>query len=104
MTILGNQLVNCTKGCNQSVRAKHYQDHLKSKCTAFCEHTILSPSRTTIRDILKRQTDTPTTPVERKVAENLIKRLMAETKEPVIRVPTQGQVQDINIHKICFNE
>ena len=46
-----------------------------------------------VHDILEKSPTTPTIPVEKRVAESLIRRLMAESRdESVIRVPTRGQV------------
>ena len=46
----------------------------------------------TISEILSKPTTAPTTPAEKKVAENLIKRMMEEGNSPIIKVPTKGQV------------
>lgn len=92
MNVLGSQLVECTKGCNRVVKADQYLTHLHSKCQAFFEHSIYSPSRSTIRDLLEKDDETPTTPTERKVANHIIRRLMAESKEEILQVPTRGQV------------
>lgn len=91
MAVLGSQLVECDRGCNRTVRSEQYQQHLSSQCQAFFEHSTLSPSRTSIQDVLDRK-ESQTTPAERKVAANLIKRLMAESDGQILRVPSRGQV------------
>ena len=93
MTVLGGQLVECTMGCNRTVRADQFQQHLKSKCQGFYEHSTHSPSRTTLSDLLGKDTSTPTTHTEKRVAQHLIKRLMAEAQDStLLQVPTRGQV------------
>lgn len=91
--LLKNLLVICKQGCRKIVRANAYTKHLQSKCLSHYERMVDSPSRVTIGEVLSKSTADPVTPSEKKVAENLIRRLMAENKsEPVIHVPTRGQV------------
>lgn len=93
MAVLGGQLVACTRGCNRTVQAEHYQQHIQSQCQAFFQHSTHSPSRITIQDILDKERDCPTTPAERHVAKHLIKRLMAEGgDDKILQLPTRGQV------------
>lgn len=93
MAILGGQLVECTRGCNRTVRADQFEQHLQSRCQGFYEHSTHSPSRTTIKEILDKDQTTPTTHTEKIVAHNLIKRLMAENEDStLLQVPTRGQV------------
>lgn len=61
MSVLGGQLIKCDRGCNWTVRAIDYQQHLQSQCQKFHQHSTLSPSRTTVRDLLEKGRDTPTT-------------------------------------------
>lgn len=92
MDMLGSQLVECPRGCNRTVQLGMYAQHHQSRCQSFFEHSTFSPSRTTISDILDRNTE-PTTQAEQRVARNIIKRLMAESKDSqVLQVPTGGQV------------
>lgn len=96
MAVLGGQLVECPKGCNRTVRADQYQQHLSSKCQEFYEHSTYSPSRTTLSDVLGKDTSTPTTHTEKRVAQHLIKRLMAESQDKaLLQVPTRGQVCEV---------
>ena len=96
MSVLGGQLFECDQGCNRTVRAIDYRQHIKSKCQGHFQHSTLSPSRTTVHDLLKKGMDTPTTPTERKVAEHLLKRMMSEKSGKdtplLLQVPTRGQV------------
>lgn len=93
LAILGSQLVECQKGCNKIVRAEQYLPHLRSKCKEFFEHTSFSPSRTTVRELLEKDKESPVTPTEKRVAGHLVKRLMAESDGPILQVPTKGQVK-----------
>ena len=81
-------------GCNRVVRVEQYSIHLQSRCQTAYEHSISSPSRSTIKDLLDRGSTAPTTPTERRVASHLIKRLMKESTGGILQVPTgnQGQV------------
>lgn len=90
MGVLGSLLVECTK-CGRGTRADQYLTHLKSQCKEGI--TSLSPAKTTMREILQKPANTPVTPSERKVAGNLIRRMMvAEKDTSLITVPTKGQV------------
>ena len=100
MDIVGSQLVVCGKGCNRVVKAEQYFSHTRSQCQAFFEHSVHSPSRSTIRDLLDKHMETPTTNTEKRVANSLIKRLMAENRdESVLQLTTGGQVK-----KICVSQ
>ena len=46
----------------------------------------------TVKDILNTPTNTPTDPVEREVAQHLVRRIMVESEDKVIRLPTKGTV------------
>ena len=92
LDVLGSLLVACNKGCQTLVKAKDISIHISSGCKGYIEMTQSSPSRTTIRDVLSRPADTPTTPIEKRAAEHLIRRLQAESDECVVRIPTRGQV------------
>ena len=58
--VIGQQLVECSMGCNRAVKVGFYQKHLQSQCQSHYEHSIHSPSRTTVLKILDRQVDAPT--------------------------------------------
>ena len=93
MEVLGNQLVACGRGCNRVVKACQYLSHINSQCKASFEHSIYSPSRMTVQQLLEKDGDSPTTVTEKKVAKNIISRLMAETDEhQILQLPTRGQV------------
>ena len=96
MSVLGNMVVNCSRGCNRSVRIMEYQQHLETNCQHHFEHSTLSPSNVTARDILSRSADTSTTPVVRRVAATVIRKLMTENPDRgLIKIPTQGRVSFI---------
>lgn len=46
----------------------------------------------TVKDILSTPTNTPTNPVEREVAQYLVRRIMVESEDKVIRLPTKETV------------
>ena len=96
MTMIGSQLVECPRGCNRIVKLEYYQSHVQSKCRSHFEHSILSPSRTTVREILDRD-GVEATPTERMVAQHVVKKIMAEAgKGQMIQLPTRGQVYSVN--------
>lgn len=91
--LLNHLLVKCEKqGCIRVVRAELYKSHLQSSCKEYFEGSTHSPSRVTISEILAKESARPVTPNEKKVAENLIKRLIADKPQSIIHVPTRGQV------------
>lgn len=93
MDILGKQLIDCSRGCNRVVQANQYITHINSQCKASFEHSIRSPSRMTVQQLLEKGNDTPTTATEKKVAKNIISRLMAEQDDhQILQLPTRGQV------------
>ena len=94
MDVLGSQDVICSMGCNRAVRSDEYKSHLESQCKAFYSHSIHSPSRTTIGDLLAKDRAKPPTPAEKRVAQNIITRMMAAegSSNQVLQLPTRGQV------------
>ena len=59
---------------------------------------VNSPSRMTLRDVLSKPAAVPPTPAEKKVANHLVKRLLNDNPEQVIRVASsrgQGQVSRV---------
>lgn len=89
--LIGGMRVQCTN-CAQTTTAAQYAAHKSSHCRHYS-----SPLQLSVRDILEKSPSTPTLPVEKRVAENLIRRLMTENSDPVIKVPTRGQVIKITI-------
>ena len=87
--LLGAMKLSCSS-CHQITTAQQYRVHRDSDCRGHYE--VSSPSRVSARDILQRPATAPTLPVERKVAEHLVKRLMLESEDTVVRIPTRGQV------------
>lgn len=96
MSVLGSLVVDCNKGCNRSVRASDYRQHLEAQCKQYFVQSTVSPSRVTIGEILSKTTETPITPVEKRVAATVIRWIMSENPDnSVIKIPTQGQVSII---------
>ena len=93
MSVLGNMVVDCNRGCNRSVE---YEHHLETDCQQHFEYSTLSPSHVTARDILSKSAETSTTPVERRIAATVIRKLMTEHADrTIIKIPTQGRVSFI---------
>ena len=93
LNLLGEQEVICARGCNRAVKAELYMAHINSRCQACFSHSIHSPSRTTIGELLTKDRDRPTTHAEKKVARNIITRMIAEgSSTQVLQLPTGGQV------------
>ena len=96
MSVLGNMVVDCNRGCNRSVRIMEYEQHLETDCQHHFEYSTLSPSHVTARDILSKSAETSTTPVERRIAATVIRKLMTEHADrTIIKIPTQGRVSFI---------
>ena len=71
-----------------------YLDPFTAASSAHTRYTtISSPS---LEDILSAPGTAPTLPVERRVAEKLVRRLLAESEDNTITISTGGQVR----HKI----
>ena len=81
-----SSLIVCCKSCKRQAKADHYDAHESSRCT---KHYITT---TSVNDILSQSSKSPTLPVEKKVAENLVRRLLAESSDNIVRIPTKGQV------------
>ena len=90
--LLGDLKVVCST-CKMTTTARQYKLHLASHCQGHYE--LASPSRVSARDILQRPTTAPTLPVERRVAEHLVRRLLIESESTVVKIPTRGQVHII---------
>ena len=87
--LLGDLKLVCSN-CKMTTTARQYKLHLASHCQG-----LASPSRVSARDILQRPTTAPTLPVERRVAEHLVRRLLIESESTVVKIPTRGQVHVI---------
>lgn len=92
MGVLGSLHVSCGKECNRTVRADNYTKHITSNCRSYYVCSTLSPSKTTIRDILNKPSNIEPTRAEKQVAENVLKRMFTENPDSVVKVPTHGQV------------
>ena len=94
-SLLSGLLVTCIKNCGRLVRAGQYTKHLDSKCTEYFHIQVNSPSRMTLRDVLSKPAAVPPTPAE-KVANHLVKGLLNDNLEQVIRVASsRGQVSRV---------
>ena len=91
LTLLADLVLHCTR-CGKLVTTNQYTRHLNSNCESFSRPVVNSPSKVTLKDVLTRPVSTPATPMERKVTEHLVRRLLDEGTGEVIRVPTRGQV------------
>lgn len=90
MAVLGSLHVRCNRDCNKTVRADCYNQHIASNCKDYYLCSTLSPTRATIRDILNKPLDAPPTLAEKRVAENVVKRMM--TAHGTVKISTHGQV------------
>ena len=88
--ILAELKIRCNR-CNNLTTASQFNAHLSSNCNQYT--AISSPS---LEDILSAPGTAPTLPVERRVAEKLVRRLLAESEDNTITISTGGQVR----HKI----
>ena len=92
-SLLSGLLVICSKKCERLVRADQYIKHLESNCMEHYQLQVNSPSRMTLRDVLLKPTIAHPTPAEKKVANHLVRHLLNESPEQVLRVSsTRGQV------------
>ena len=89
--VLSSLRVRC-RSCKRYTTAENYDAHQSSSCT---KHFIVT---TSVDDILSQSSTSPTLPVEKKVAENLVRRLLAESSDNMVRIPTRGQVRE---KKLC---
>jgi hypothetical protein len=99
MEVLGGQEVICARSCNRAVKVEVYEAHIQSQCQKFFSHSVFSPSRTTLGELLEKDLDKPTTLAEKKVARNIISRMMAEGESSdILQLPsTRGQVHSNNM-------
>ena len=92
ITLLSDLLIHCAK-CGKLVKASEYIRHMDNNCELFSQPVMNSPSKVTLKDVLSKPVSTPATPMERRVTEHLVRRLLDESpEEKVIKVPTRGQV------------
>ena len=91
--LLGSMKLSCSN-CHRTATAQQYKLHQESHCHGHYE--VSSLSRVSARDILQRPTTAPTLPVERRVAEHLMRRLLSESGDTsVLQIPTRGQVSNL---------
>ncbi len=93
----GTLRLSCTK-CSRTTTARQYRKHREGDCQGHYE--VTSPFLVTAENILQRPVTAPTQPVERRVAEHLVRRLMSESGDSVIRIPTKGQVRNTMVGSI----
>ena len=86
LDLLSTMKLRCFN-CGRVTTRKEYAAHRKSKCTAH--YTPESPSGLSVKQLLETSTK-PTQLVERRVASNIVRRMLAESS--VVRLPTGGQV------------
>lgn len=91
LSLLSDLVLHCNR-CGKLVKTNQYTRHLNSNCESFTQPVLNSPSKVTLKDVLTRPVSTPATPMERKVTEHLVRRLLDESTGEVIKVPTRGQV------------
>ena len=85
--LIGGMRVQCSN-CTEETTVAQYSAHRSSLCRSYS-----TPLQLSVRDILEKSSAVPTLPVEKRVARNLIQRLMTESSDPVIKVPNiRGQV------------
>ena len=95
VTLLSDLLLHCAK-CGKLVKTSKYLKHTESNCEQFTQPVMNSPSKVTLKDVLSKPVSTPATPMERRVTEHLVRRLLDESpEENIIKVPTRGQVSRI---------
>ena len=93
-SVLGNLRLQCNK-CRHVTTAQEYRQHKESRCEG---HQVpVSPSRISARDILQCPTTAPVLPVEKRVAEHLVRRMLTETEGGILKIPTQGLVNKCTI-------
>lgn len=91
LTLLSDLVLHCIR-CGKLTKTSEYTRHLSSNCTSFFQPMMNSPSKVTLKDVLTRPVSSPATPMERKVTEHLVRRLLDENTGEAIKVPTRGQV------------
>ncbi len=82
------------------MKLQEYKQHLDSRCKSFIVNAD-SPSKVTLKDVIRKSTSTPATPAETKAAQNLIRRLInqgnSDSNTPgVLKVSTSGQLYENN--------
>ncbi len=100
MSLLNDSVLFCIRGCGKMVKLQEYKQHLDSRCKSFIVNAD-SPSKVTLKDVMRKSTSTPATPAETKAAQNLIRRLInqgnSDSNTPgVLKVSTSGQVHENN--------
>ena len=105
LKILGELLLTCdSPSCSTLVALKNLKEHVMSGCKLTTP--TFSPSKLTIQQITSCPLTSPPTNAERRVATNVVKRLMCSSTShvasipgiaPVVKLPTAGQVRQIYI-------
>ena len=93
VSLLKEHKLPCGRGCGKVIRFESYKKHVQNKCLSHYEVTD-SSSKVTMSDLLSRPTNLSATPTERKVAGNLVKKILNQNcNEGVLKVPMSGQVR-----------
>ena len=88
--VLGSLKLVCGT-CQHKTTAAQFKQHKASQCQGH--YDIPSPSEISAQDILSRPVTVPTQPVERRLAEHLVWRLVTESEDRVVRILTRGKVR-----------
>lgn len=85
-TMICNLQFQCPK-CNKVVRLDDATDHDQSECSSF---TILLPL--TVEDVLHQPLQSEPTKLEQLAAVNVVQRMMTNTSDSTVTLPTGGHV------------
>ena len=94
LRVLGRVLVQCPS-CISIVRCEDLRAHLSSGCKRD------SPSDLMVADILSQPLTTPTTNTERRLASNLVRRMMVTGSKDTVQISTGGQVRKFLLPYVC---
>lgn len=92
--LLDGVLVTCRRNCGKLVTLGQYIHHLEANCRSHYSQSINSPSKMTVSEVMAKSAQSPATPVEVRLTEHLVRRMMDQSSDGngVVKVPTHGQV------------
>lgn len=93
-SLLDGVLVTCRRSCGKLVTLGQYIHHLEANCRSHYSQATSSPSKMTVGEVMAKSRQSPATPVEVRLTEHLVRRMMDQSgdSQGVVKVPTRGQV------------
>jgi len=94
LDLLGTLRLSCNR-CSRTTIARQYHKHKESNCQGHYE--LVSPFQVTVENISPKASHSTYSASGKAGGKHLVRRLMSESEDSVLRIPTRGQVGSISM-------